>query len=233
MPTTKSRPAARRWYNPMGVAHSMMIRPRVLLGAAVGILALVLLPSSLPPSLRAAIAWNLGGMVYLVLAFLLMARCSVEDIRRYSAAQDDSGLVILLLILIAIASSFTAIVGLIADAKAARELIKLEYILICGATLLISWTVTQVVFAIHYAHDYYAPHTDGEEAGGLIFPEDTMPDYWDFFYFATSIGATSQTSDVSIRSKSLRRLVTVHAITSFFFNTMVLALTINLAASLA
>ena len=67
---------------------------------------------------------------------------------------------------------------------------------------------------------------------GLIFPDDDHPDYWDFFYFATSIGATSQTSDVAIRSKSLRRLVTFHAVLSFFFNTTVLALTINLAAGL-
>ena len=58
-----------------------------------------------------------------------------------------------------------------------------------------------------------------------------QPDYWDFFYFATSIGAASQTSDVSIRSKHLRRLVTLHAIISFFFNATVLALAINIGAS--
>jgi uncharacterized membrane protein len=71
-----------------------------------------------------------------------------------------------------------------------------------------------------------------EAAGGLIFPGDNRPDYWDFLYFSTSIGATSQTSDTAIRSKALRRLVTLHAVVSFFFNTTVLALTINLAASL-
>jgi uncharacterized membrane protein len=68
--------------------------------------------------------------------------------------------------------------------------------------------------------------------GGLDFRGDRNPDYWDFFYFATSIGAASQTSDVSIHTKPLRRLVTLHAIISFFFNTAVLALTINLAASI-
>ena len=94
--------------------------------------------------------------------------------------------------------------------------------------------MTQVAFTLHYAHEYYSPDqlsVTGDPA--LAFPKTTTPDYWDFFYFATSIGAASQTSDVSINDRSLRRLVTLHAIVSFFFNTMVLALAINLAASLA
>jgi uncharacterized membrane protein len=72
----------------------------------------------------------------------------------------------------------------------------------------------------------------GKLAGGLDFPDDETPDYWDFLYFATSIGAASQTSDVAIRTKALRRLVTLHAVISFFFNTAVLALVINIGASL-
>jgi uncharacterized membrane protein len=89
------------------------------------------------------------------------------------------------------------------------------------------------MFTLHYAHDYYRPDPrSAEAAGGLEFPGDAHPDYWDFFYFATSIGAASQTSDTLIKSKASRRLVTLHAIVSFFFNTSVLALAINLAASL-
>ena len=98
---------------------------------------------------------------------------------------------------------------------------------------MISWGVTQVAFALHYAHDYYRPDDSSDEGGGLDFPACNSPDYWDFLYFSTSIGATSQTSDVSIKSRALRRLVTLHATVSFFFNTAVLALTVNIAASLA
>jgi uncharacterized membrane protein len=87
--------------------------------------------------------------------------------------------------------------------------------------------------ALHYAHEYYRPSGgSGAFAEGLDFRGDPNPDYWDFFYFATSFGAASQTSDVSILTKPLRRLATLHAIISFFFNTAVLALTINLAASM-
>ena len=93
--------------------------------------------------------------------------------------------------------------------------------------------MTQVAFALYYAHDYYLPDDGGDAQGGLEFPGTEVPDYWDFLYFATSIGATSQTSDTAIKSHSLRRLVTLHSVIAFFFNTAVLALTVNIAASLA
>jgi uncharacterized membrane protein len=137
-----------------------------------------------------------------------------------------------MLILLAIFASFGAIAGLINEAKAAKEILKIAYVSLAALTIFVSWTVTQVAFTLHYAHEYYRPETSGEAVGGLNFPSEAAPDFWDFFYFATSIGATSQTSDVSIKTKSLRRIATAHAIVSFFFNTTVLALTINLAASL-
>jgi uncharacterized membrane protein len=103
---------------------------------------------------------------------------------------------------------------------------------LAGATILISWMVMQVAFELHYAHQYYRPDYSMSGVSGLDFPKDAHPDYWDFFYFSTSIGAASQTSDVNINSKELRRLVTLHAIVAFFFNVAVVALMINLAASL-
>jgi uncharacterized membrane protein len=228
---TPARPR-RAWYHPGALARSFALRPRVLVGAAMGLVALLVLPRTLPFSVRCSIAWDIGGLAYLILAFRLIRSCPVELIRRRAAVQDESGFVILAIVLLAIASSFAAIVGLIADAKTAAPGAKLAYVVIAGATIVISWLVMQVLFAVHYAHEHYAPAAGDSAAPGLIFPDDPTPDYWDFIYFSTSIGATSQTSDVSIRSKAVRRLVTVHAVTAFFFNTTVLALTINLAASL-
>ena len=103
---------------------------------------------------------------------------------------------------------------------------------LAATTIFISWVVMQVAFALHYAHQYYRPDHAVPGVNGLDFPKDAHPDYWDFFYFSTSIGAASQTSDVNINSKELRRLVTLHAIVAFFFNVAVVALMINLAASL-
>ena len=225
------------WYSPRSIGRSLILRPRILIAAAVGVLALSLLPSSLHASVREAMAWCLSGASYLVMTFTVMRQCHSDKIRTRAARQDDSGVVILVLVLLAIFSSFAAIFGLTSAAKAASNEGKVLFVGLAAATIVISWLVTQVTFTLHYAHEYYAPdHFSEQGAKGinpLTFPADTTPDYWDFFYFATSFGAASQTSDVIINSKEIRRLTILHAIVSFFFNTMILALTINLAASLA
>ncbi|WP_052699126.1 DUF1345 domain-containing protein [Hyphomicrobium sp. 99] len=225
------------WYNPKSIGRSLVLRPRVLLAAAVAALTLSLLPSSLHASVREAIAWCLSGVAYLAMTFRVMSQCHSDRIRTRAARQDDSGIVILVLVLLAIFSSFAAIFGLLSAAKGATNEEKIFFVGLAAATIVISWLVTQVTFTLHYAHEYYAPRQFSQQSKKIVyplaFPNDPSPDYWDFFYFATSFGAGSQTSDVSINSKEIRRLAILHAIVAFFFNTMVLALTINLAASLA
>ena len=100
------------------------------------------------------------------------------------------------------------------------------------ATVAASWFMVQLIFALHYAHEYYAQGERGQDAGGLDFPGGEPPDYWDFLHFSIVIGVASQTADIAFTSKSLRRVGTVHGITAFVFNTVVLALTINLLAGL-
>lgn len=223
------------WYNPRSIWRSLVLRPRAFVGALSGLAVLLLLPDSFHGPVREAMAWCAGGSVYLIMAFRIMASCSGQALRTRAARQDDSAVVILVLVLLAMFSSFAAIFGIIAQAKDVSSEGKLFFVGLAGTTIVISWLVTQVVFTLHYAHEYYAPHRLADKGAppALAFPQDTEPDYWDFFYFATSFGAASQTSDVMINSKSVRRLTTLHAIVAFFFNTMVLALTINLAASLA
>jgi uncharacterized membrane protein len=221
----------RHWSNPVAIARSIAIRPRLYYATLVGFAALVLLPRSWPIGIRGAIAWDLSAVIYLALAFRVMLACTAERIRARAARQDDSGVVILVIILLAITASFVAIAGVLAEAKAAPH--KVLNLGLAAITILLSWTITQVVFTLHYAHEYYRPSGGPQSfAEGLDFRGDRNPDYWDFFYFSTSFGAASQTSDVSILTKPLRRLATLHAIISFFFNTAVLALTINLAASM-
>ncbi|MEQ1612967.1 MAG: DUF1345 domain-containing protein [Hyphomicrobiaceae bacterium] len=223
----------RRRFRPSTLARGFIARPKLYYAIGCAALALLVMPQSLPSSARAAAAWNIGGLVYLILAFGLFRSCRVDEIRQRAAREDESAIVFLLLILTAIASSFSATIGLIGEAKVAKGQMAALLLGLSGMTILVSWTVTQIVFTLHYAHSFYQPvegSTDTQR--GLKFPEDDHPDYWDFFYFTTSIGATSQTSDVAITSKSLRRLVAFQAVLSFVFNTTVLALAINLAASL-
>jgi uncharacterized membrane protein len=225
----------RGWYNPLALVQSIAMRPRFYAAAIVGGVALAYLPQDWPRMARFALAWDLGGLTYLLFAFRLVLTCGADRIRARAARRDDSRLVILIIILLAIAASFAAIAGLIGEAKlpATEPPEKVMLGALAIATIMISWSVTQVAFALHYAHAYYRPDEGSDAGGGLDFPGCDQPDYWDFLYFATSIGATSQTSDVSVKSRALRRLVTLHAAVSFFFNTAVLALTVNIAASLA
>lgn len=218
------------WYSPISVGRSVAIRPRLYLSALAGIAALVLLPRGWPASIREAVAWDLSATMYLSFAFYVMLTCGDNAIRVRAARQDDSRMVILVIVLLAIAVSFIAIVGLLAEAKEASQ--RVLNLGLAAVTIILAWTLTQVVFTLHYAHEYYRPSAGPNVfAEGLDFPGERNPDYWDFFYFATSFGAASQTSDVSILTKPLRRLAMLHAIISFFFNTAVLALSINLAAS--
>jgi uncharacterized membrane protein len=235
MTTSASARARANWYSPLSIWRSLVLRPRAFAGAITGIAVFLLLPEAVHGAGREAMAWCAGGAVYLIMAFRVMRNCSGKLLRKRAARQDDSAVVILVLVLLAIFSSFAAIFGIIAEAKNATNDGKLFFVGLAGATIFISWLVMQVSFTLHYAHEFYAPHrlADKDAPQALSFPQDSEPDYWDFFYFATSFGAASQTSDVMINAKSLRRLATFHAIVAFFFNTMVLALTINLAASLA
>lgn len=223
----------RRWYSPVALLHSLVVRPKIILAVLAAIVAFAATPDGWSAPVRAALAWNAGGLAYLAGALRAMLACDSARIRRRAAQQDDSAIVILLIVLTAIAASFVSIAFLIGEVWAAAGAGKLEYLGLAVLTIVISWCVTQVVFTLHYAHEYYAPPERQQDAErGLVFPDDDKPDYWDFLYFAVTIGAASQTSDTAIRSKSMRRLVTLHAAVAFFFNTMVLALMVNLAAGL-
>jgi uncharacterized membrane protein len=93
--------------------------------------------------------------------------------------------------------------------------------------------MTHASFAFRYAHEYYQTDSDSPGInGGLEFPGETRPDYLDFLYFALVIGMTFQVSDVEISSRPLRRLAMVHGLLSFLFNTIIVALTVNLAAGM-
>ena len=222
-----------QWYRPASIARSIAIRPKVYLAILAGVAAAVLLPGTLSGSIRTAVAADIGAIVYLAIGLRMMLTHGGDVIRKRAAAQDDGAAVILAVVLVAIALCFWTIFGVLSEAKQVSGAAKALHTGLAAVTILLSWLVTQVVFTFHYAHEFYRPDDTAEKrAGGLEFPGDNSPDYWDFFYFATSLGAASQTSDVAIRTKALRRLVTLHAVISFFFNTAVLALAINIGASL-
>jgi uncharacterized membrane protein len=211
----------------------MRSRPRVFICAAVGILVDMFLPMDVASHevTRLLVAWNVATLLYVFLAAIMMLRSSQHQIRRRAQLQDESELVILVLVIISGVASLAAIGGELAVVKDMHGLLKIAHVALAGLTVLSSWAFIQVMFALHYAHYYYSAVCAGRP-GGLQFPDDDHPDYADFFYFAAVIGTSGQTADVSFVSKPMRRVGSAHCILAYLFNTTVLALLINIGASL-
>jgi hypothetical protein len=115
--------------------------------------------------------------------------------------------------------------------------IKGLHIGLAAATIVSAWFFIHLTYAFHYAHEYFdeyfaEPGRPAAERGGLAFPGIEHSDYYDFLYFSYVIGVACQTADVNISSPAMRRVALVHCVLAFFFNSAVLALTINIAAGL-
>lgn len=141
---------------------------------------------------------------------------------REAAARNDANRAGLLAITAAVA--FVILITVVSELQTGPHR-PAEIALIVG-TLVMAWTFSNLIYAFHYAHAYYADE-DGHDLGGFDFPATPEPEYWDFVYLAFCLGMTFQTSDITIKTTRLRILVTFHCLAAFVFNLGVLAFTIN------
>ena len=199
---------------------------------ALGAFSLAFLPAHWPALERRIAAWDIGSTVYLVMLCWLFLSSSVARMAANAEAQQDGEWVLFFLVLAGVSVSFVAILGEFGSMKDAAPALKDQKVAVVGGTLAVSWLLTQAVFALRYAHEFYERgQAPGTVAGGLDFPKEDTPDYWDFLYFSIVLGMTFQVSDVQITSRTLRRLATLHGLLGFLFNTVIIALTVNLASS--
>jgi uncharacterized membrane protein len=203
------------------IVRIVRARPRLFLCALLAVAVAALLPADWRVATRVLAAWDAGVAVYLAAVFVLM-RSDVGRIRRRAALQDEGRFVILMLVAGAALASLGAIVWQLGAGRMPSHLA------LATATILLSWMFVHVIFALHYAHEFYAA---GGHGAGLTFPGGEEPDYWDFLYFSLVIGMTSQVSDVAVTSRTIRRTVSAHGVVSFLFNAALIALTVNIAAS--
>ena len=214
-------------------------RPRLTSGICLGVIAYFVSSftfSGLEASTRAIICWDLTCLWFVCLTLSHMRRQSLSELKAHVKAEDEGQGVIVALVMIASAASLAAVGLELSFAKSAQGWVKELRIGLALVTVALSWFTTQIIFALHYAHEFYAPDkTTPEEddvVGGLQFPGNQEPDSWDFIHFAIVIGVASQTADIAFTKQRLRRIGTVHSVLSFVFNTAVLALAINLLAGL-
>ncbi len=198
---------------------------------ALGMLATALSSSDLLWVTRCLIGWNVGVWLYLVLIGVMMLRSDHVRLRRTALEEDENAATVLGVVVVAAVASMIGIVVELASAKTPGARHALPHILFALSTVIGAWLLVPTLFTLSYAGIYYrSPH-----GAGLAFPQadaNFHPDYADFLYFSFTIAVASQTADVSVTTQGMRRVVLMHALLSFAFNTAILAFTINIAASM-
>ena len=214
---------------------------RLLLAIFGSLLIYTLTPSGLELSTRIIIAWNSGVVGFLSSVGLMMKRASLNKMCSQARREDESRWIILIVVVAAACTSLLAIVFMLDGGKDLPQEILILHVVLALFTIFSSWLLIHIMFALHYAHLYYrgdyAPRTLKDRSNTLQhtpleFPAEKTPDYIDFVYFSLGIGMTSQVADVQITSRLLRRFALVHQVLTFFFNTLILALAINIMASI-
>jgi uncharacterized membrane protein len=172
----------------------------------------------------AAMAFDLAALVFLVSLVPLLRECSADAMRQHAADNDANRGLILIFTSLLTVIAMAAITGELKGAQDGDWLAIAKLV----ATLLLIWTFANSIYALHYAHSFYAANEgSGKDTGGLDFPGTKEPDYWDFAYFAFTLGMTFQTSDVDVTSRGVRKVALFHSFAAFVFNIGVIAFTIN------
>ena len=206
----------------------LRLRPRLLTAILVGSMMAAAMPGAISLQTRLLIGWNLVVWIYLPLAFWMMLGRKGSVNVQARAQRLNEGVVPMLTL--AVLGALASLLAITLELQAAKQQHDTRYVLLALTTVAGSWLLLPVEFGIAYASLY---HGDGKASHGLEFPgDDGPPDYGDFLYFSITVAATSQTSDVCVSSRAMRRIVLAQALLAFVFNTGVLALAINILAGL-
>jgi uncharacterized membrane protein len=212
-------------------------RHRIAISLAMAVVVWLALRGRVQTSTQSIVTWDVFALCVLVLAWLTILTTPPEKLRARAQMQDVSHILIFIFVLIAACAGLFAVGFLFFNKTVVIQRSHfIIHLLITLVAVICSWALVHTVFGLRYAHTYYGdpdgPHGPKSHAGGLDFPGEREPDYMDFAYFSFVIGMTFQVSDVVITSRDFRKLVLAHAMLSFGFNTVILALTINTVSAL-
>ena len=212
-------------------------RWRLFAAAAGGVAAGWATAHRLLPGSALQVGWVVFAAIFVVTTAWMLMTTDEAALRRHAALEDENKGILTTLILAGVAASVAVALLALRDSRFLTNrhvegghwwVLALSF-----STLVLSWLLAQCLFTLHYAHRYFGD-TDGNGApdGGIDFPGEKPKTYRDFVYVAVCVGATCQVSDFDITTGRFRSLVTAHALFSFAFNTMILALGINILAGM-
>lgn len=206
----------------------MRHRPRFVLSALLFVALLIgLIASGIDPVRSLLLAFDIAALVFLAATAHLFNRESSKAIRK-RAQEEDAGRWGILWSSVVVSIVVLVALGLELHGGKAGRLIEIA---LAASCIVLAWIFMNTMFALHYAHEYYGDSPNPRK--GLEFPGKDDPDYWDFAYFAFVVGMTFQVSDVQISGRHLRRLALIHSVIAFFFNVIILALSVNVVAGSA
>jgi uncharacterized membrane protein len=209
--------------------HFFRYRRRLWIAALIGIIVACLIPTPLHLLTRVLFGWNLAAWLYMISVWIMMARADGEVVKRIAMREDESTLMVLSVVSLAAILSIVAIVFELGTSKGAHGGPDASHFVFTGATVVASWFLIPTLFTLHYAELFY---NSDQKNRALQFPDrDVEPDYWDFLYFSFTIAVASQTSDIALASREMRRAGLAQSVLAFYFNASILALSINIAAS--
>ncbi len=219
-----------RWINRMDSHHRLYLSLAAAVAAFFFTSKVFLLPE------RWMITWLAYAATNLLFCWITILTCHPIEVRQNAKIQDSSRSLIFIFVVLAAVVSLFAVILLLKSARNLAGGDQTKHILLSIASVFGSWWLVHTIFTFRYAHLYYSiSHKESATArikGGLEFPKEPEPDYLDFTYFSFIIGMTFQVSDVEISSRRIRRLAWMHSVISFVFNTVIVALIINVISGL-
>jgi uncharacterized membrane protein len=226
------RMATRTFITPLRALTARATTAAAVFAGLAAWLLLRILANEFLPVTRILIAWDIGVAVYLAAVFWRLHGASAQDMARHAANHRAGRHFVLAVSVVSVFVSLAVIVFQIRSINAEPDALQGVRVAFVLVTVALSWVFVHTSFATHYAFEYYGAR-EGETGhrGGLMFPGEEDPDFWDVWHFSVVIGLTAQTADVAISSRSIRRAATIHGVISFLFNTVILAAAINFAAA--
>ena len=208
------------------------LRRALVLATAIGLAAAALMHGRIGYELAVALAWDGAVLIFLAVMLAVTTRFDEQQMAKKVRHRAPSSAMVALTALCSALFGIFAIVLLLGSLDADRAALSVR-LAVGLLTTILSWALVHLLFALEYAKLYYLAGPHEAPPGGLDFPGGHLPDYGDFLYFSFIIGVACQTADVSISGRAMRRMALVHGLIAFLFNTVILAATVNVAASLA
>jgi uncharacterized membrane protein len=210
------------------VRHAL-VRVAISLIASAGAYAVV--GRRIPTTAASLVSWDMFALVLMALSWGGISRADAEATKARAGADDPGRTLVYVIVVLTSSASLTGATLLVRNPHALAPELANAAAALCLITAALAWSLTHIAFAFRYAHLYY--REDAEGVGGLELPGSALPTYFDFAYFAFTIGMCFQVSDVCVTSAQIRRAVLLHAVISFAYNSIILAFVLNLVFGVA